>query len=200
LFWFLILQGPSWSWSCGSWIYNYLWNQCLLPLTLRVRIPIRRGVLDTLCDKVCQWLAAGRWFSSVSSTNKTVRPDITEILLSVALNTITLTSLIYKYDAHYRYPSRTPGFTPDFCWDRCCSSSLFSLLSCLFLFCLSSFCVLCTQCCQFLWIFLSLLPLCFSLKFIYLKILDVINKTFDFSLFGTWVHLQILVGFMLLDL
>ena len=33
-----------------------------------------RGVLDaTLRDKVCQWLAAGRWFSSatlVSSTNK----------------------------------------------------------------------------------------------------------------------------------
>jgi hypothetical protein len=31
-----------------------------------------RGVLDTtLCDQVCQWLAAGRWFSLVSSTNKT---------------------------------------------------------------------------------------------------------------------------------
>ena len=38
----------------------------------------------TLCDKVCQRLAAGRWFSlgtSVSSTNKTDRHDITEILL-----------------------------------------------------------------------------------------------------------------------
>ena len=39
-----------------------------------------RGVLDaTLCDKVCQWLATGRWFSlgpSVSSTNKTDRHDI----------------------------------------------------------------------------------------------------------------------------
>jgi hypothetical protein len=22
-------QGPSWSWSYGSWIYNYLCNQCL---------------------------------------------------------------------------------------------------------------------------------------------------------------------------
>ena len=31
-----------------------------------------RGILDTtLCDEVCQWLATGRWFSSVSSTNKT---------------------------------------------------------------------------------------------------------------------------------
>jgi hypothetical protein len=26
--------------------------------------PLRRGVLDTtLCDKVCQWLTAGQWFS-----------------------------------------------------------------------------------------------------------------------------------------
>ena len=44
-------------------------------LTLWVRIPLRRGVLDTtLCDKVCQWLATGQWFSlgtPVSSTNKT---------------------------------------------------------------------------------------------------------------------------------
>jgi hypothetical protein len=37
----------------------------------------------TLCDKICQWLAAGRWFSpgtTVSSTNKTYRHNITEIL------------------------------------------------------------------------------------------------------------------------
>ena len=46
---------------------------------------------STLCDKVCQWLATGQWFSPgtpVSSTNKTDRHDITEILLKVALNTI----------------------------------------------------------------------------------------------------------------
>ena len=45
----------------------------------------------TLCDKVCQWLAAGRWFSPgnlVSSTNKTDCHDITEILLKVELSTI----------------------------------------------------------------------------------------------------------------
>jgi hypothetical protein len=44
-----------------------------------------------LCDNVCQLLATGRWFSSgtpVSSTNKTDRHLITEILLKVALNTI----------------------------------------------------------------------------------------------------------------
>jgi len=38
-----------------------------------------------------QWLATGRWYSPgppVSSTNKTNRHDITEIMLKVALNTI----------------------------------------------------------------------------------------------------------------
>ena len=46
-----------------SWIYIYLQkcicNQCLSPVKLWFRISLRRGVLDTtLCDKVCQWLAA----------------------------------------------------------------------------------------------------------------------------------------------
>jgi hypothetical protein len=43
-------------------------------------------------DKVCQWLATGWWFSPrtlISSTNKTNRLDIAEILSKVALNTIT---------------------------------------------------------------------------------------------------------------
>jgi hypothetical protein len=43
-----------------------------------------RGVLDTtLCDKVCQRLMTGRWFSLgtlSSSTNKTELHDIAEIL------------------------------------------------------------------------------------------------------------------------
>ena len=51
-----------------------------------------RGVLHTtLCDKVCQSLAAGQCFSpgtSISSTNKIACHDITEILLKVVLNTI----------------------------------------------------------------------------------------------------------------
>jgi len=87
------VAGQSWTWSYGSWIYKYLCNQCLSPLTLWDRIPLRWGILDTtLCDCVCKWLAAGRWFSPctlVSSTNKSDRHDITEILLKVALNTIT---------------------------------------------------------------------------------------------------------------
>ena len=41
---------------------------------------------------VCQWLVAGLWFfpgTAVSSTNKTDRYDIADILLKVAFNTIT---------------------------------------------------------------------------------------------------------------
>ena len=88
----IVSVGPSWSWSYGSWIYNYLCKQFLSSLMLWVRTQLRRGVLDTtLCDKVCQWLETGRWFLPVSSTNKTDRHDKTEILLKVALNTIILT-------------------------------------------------------------------------------------------------------------
>jgi hypothetical protein len=58
------------------------------------------GVLDkTLCDKVCQWLAEDLWFSpgtSVSSTNKTERHNITETLLKVALSIIILTRSRYN--------------------------------------------------------------------------------------------------------
>ena len=58
-----------------------------------------RGILHTtLCDKVCQGLATGwRGFfwregvTPVSSTNRSDDHDITETLLKVALNTITLT-------------------------------------------------------------------------------------------------------------
>jgi hypothetical protein len=45
----------------------------------------------TLCDKVCQWLATGQYFSQgppVSSSNKTDDHDITELLWKVVLNTI----------------------------------------------------------------------------------------------------------------
>ena len=86
-------EGPSSTWSYGSWIYNYLCNQCLSPL---MWVPISIRVRCTkLWDKVCQWLATGRWFSPgppVSSTNKTDCHDITEILLKVALNIIKQTN------------------------------------------------------------------------------------------------------------
>ena len=59
---------------------------------LWVQIPLKPGVLDTtLCNKFVS--EKGLWFSPgtpVSSTNKTDRNDITEILLKVVLNTINL--------------------------------------------------------------------------------------------------------------
>ena len=83
------LDQPSitmWPWSYGSWIYNYLCNQCLSPLMLWLQIPLTvRCTQYTLCDKICQWMATGRWFSLgtlVSSINKTGCHDITNIVES----------------------------------------------------------------------------------------------------------------------
>ena len=54
---FIFLEESSWQWLYGSWIYNYICNQCL---TLWVRIQLRRGIRDTtLCDKVCQLRQVG---------------------------------------------------------------------------------------------------------------------------------------------
>jgi hypothetical protein len=50
-----------------------------------------RAKSTTLYDKVRQLLKTDLWFSpvtQVSSTNKTGRHDITELLLKVALNTL----------------------------------------------------------------------------------------------------------------
>jgi len=44
--------------------------------------------LAATSDKAYQLLAHGQWFSPASSTTKTGRHDIAEILLKVALNTI----------------------------------------------------------------------------------------------------------------
>jgi hypothetical protein len=81
----------------------------LLPLTLWVWIPLmeRWTWYTTLCDEDCQWLATGRWFSSdtpVTSTNKTDRHDIAEILLKLALSTITLCNLYFTEQSCYNHP------------------------------------------------------------------------------------------------
>ena len=63
---------------CSSFLLCIDWTLFCVVFVLWVAIS---GVLDTtLCDKVCQWLAAGMWFTpgtKVSSTNKTDRHDIT---------------------------------------------------------------------------------------------------------------------------
>ena len=110
--WFTYHYEVRLSWSYGSWIYNYLCNQCLSSL-MWVRIQLGRGVLDTVCDKVCQWLAAGLWFSRgtpVSSTNKCDCHDITENMLKVALNTIKCTMkllVLYKIKIFFFLPTFT---------------------------------------------------------------------------------------------
>ena len=92
----MIFEGPSWSWLYGSWIFNYLCNQCLSPLKLWVwSLFMARFTRCNIMWKVCQLLAAGRWFSPgtpVSSINKTDCHYITKILLKVALNTINQTN------------------------------------------------------------------------------------------------------------
>jgi hypothetical protein len=103
-------------------IYNYLCNQCLSPLILWVRFSIRARC-TTLCDKVCQWLATGRWFSPgppVSCTNKTDRHDITEILLKVALNTIEKKAKKKQKQAYVNWNGK-PQFRK--------SSSIFEIIS-----------------------------------------------------------------------
>jgi hypothetical protein len=83
----------------GSWIYNYLCNQCLYPLTLWVWILLRQGVLDTtLCDKVfkynLQQVSSFLWVLRLPPPIKlTATTYVTEILLKVVLITITLTPL-----------------------------------------------------------------------------------------------------------
>jgi hypothetical protein len=49
-----------------------LYRGGLSPLTLLVRIMFH--VLDTLCDKVWQWLATGRWFTPGTPVSSTTKP------------------------------------------------------------------------------------------------------------------------------
>jgi hypothetical protein len=82
--------------TCGNTISD---NPAAAPLPPFTYMPLRLGVLDTaLCNKVCQWLAAGSWFSSgtpVSSSNKSDIHDINEILLKVAFNTHNLNPCLF---------------------------------------------------------------------------------------------------------
>ena len=66
----------------GSWIYSYLCN-VYHHQKLWVRTQFTKRCTDTtLCDKACQWLATGQWFSPVSSTSKTDRHNNWNILES----------------------------------------------------------------------------------------------------------------------
>jgi hypothetical protein len=67
-------EGPSWPWSYGGWIYNYLCNQCLSTLMLWVRLPLR-AKCTTLCDKVyvtCGWLVGFMAFYATFNNISTI--------------------------------------------------------------------------------------------------------------------------------
>ena len=89
---FLPLQfwGPSWSWSHGSWIYNYMF----LYLCCEFESRSGRGVQHYVIKFVSDLRQVGGFLqvTPVSSTNKTDRHDITEILLKEALSNIKQTN------------------------------------------------------------------------------------------------------------
>jgi hypothetical protein len=62
------------------WVYNYLCNQYLSPLTLWVRITLSRGFLNTIQPYVIKYFS-----------------DMTEILLKMALNTINQTNQVWPF-------------------------------------------------------------------------------------------------------
>jgi len=81
-------------WSYGSWIYNYLCNQCLSPLMLWFESRSWWGVQHYVIKFVSDLRQVDGFLRAlqVSSTNKTDCHDITEILLKVTLNTIKQTN------------------------------------------------------------------------------------------------------------
>ena len=75
-------------WIC-KWA-NHLSFLAMCPWTV-LYCSLQQMDKTTSTSSVCQWPSTDRWFSPdtpISSTNKTDRHDITEILLQLALNTI----------------------------------------------------------------------------------------------------------------
>jgi hypothetical protein len=87
-------QVSLWSCSYDSWIYNYLCNQCLSPLTLWIRIPLmarctRYNIMWQSLSVTCGRSVFFFTDTLVSSTNKTDRQSwYNWNLLKVVLNTI----------------------------------------------------------------------------------------------------------------
>ena len=94
-YYFLIIKGgPGGSMSQVVGLFNTSYKPITNTAWVRTRIcKLQKGCtrLAAASDKVYQLLAHGRWFSlgiPASSTTKTGRHDIAEILLKVVLNTI----------------------------------------------------------------------------------------------------------------
>ena len=83
-------EGPGWLNEVGRWIYQLIQAYHQYGVGSLPALLITKGCtrLAAASDKVYQLLAHGRWFSlgtSASSTTKTGRHNIAEILLQVAL-------------------------------------------------------------------------------------------------------------------
>ena len=77
-----IIRGSLWPWSFSSWIYNYLWNQCLTHWCCEFESQSGRGVHHYV----------------IKFASDLRKVDINELLLKVALNTIKQTNqpIIYR--------------------------------------------------------------------------------------------------------
>ena len=79
--------GPSWAWSYGSWIYNYLYNH--FPITTKiVSSNLVHCEVYSIQHYVIEFVSNFQQGTPVSSTNKTDHHYIAEIFLKVALNSI----------------------------------------------------------------------------------------------------------------
>ena len=90
------MAGSSWSWSYGSWIYNLTMKSVVIT-TSGVSLNPAHGEVYSIhyvIKFVSDLRQAGAFLrvlgTLVSSTNKNERHDITEILLKLALSTLTL--------------------------------------------------------------------------------------------------------------
>ena len=91
---------PSWPWSYGSWIYNYLYaTSVYYHWCCEFESQSGRGVQHYVIKFISDLLQVGGFSpnSPVSSTNKTDHHDLTEILLKVALNITKQTKQSYIF-------------------------------------------------------------------------------------------------------
>jgi hypothetical protein len=80
------------SWSDDTWIYNYLWNQCLSPLKLWVQIPLMaRCTRYNISDTVCQWLPTFQGFSPGTYHRRQL------VFATIYLENLTLTTITYSF-------------------------------------------------------------------------------------------------------
>jgi hypothetical protein len=94
----------TWLWcSCDHFFLlfnNFTFNNISVILWSSVLLVAKPKYNFILCDNVCQWLAAGQWFSQGTfgfATNKTELHNITEILLKVKLSRCRFFSRLYSW-------------------------------------------------------------------------------------------------------